>query len=430
MGGIALSLMVLAVVYLDARALERADSILYRDRMRLSPGAWTLLSSLWFGAGLYYLRRERLLREFAGSDNVLPPQEPQFGVGREAAGAVILWLFVAPPTVTTVTLFLQALDEFTRLVVADLVATVLMVLLIGLAVRRSRRGSLWEVTGWSRRGPTVVAWTALALFFGLGWSSFVVWGHDVAPIFGGGTETSDPVTPLDKALAEASLGGAIALALVAVLVAPFVEELVFRGYLFRVLEVVRGRWPAFLLASLLFATLHVEQYWGDWRLILSILAGSLVLTALRLRSGSTLPSTVSHYAYNIGTFVMPLLLVYLHSPSYARYMSSAGELDSAEQEGLLLQSLEENPDNHQAMNNLAWLYAQEERELERALALVERALDLVPNRPAYVDTQAEVLYRMGRIRQAIAAEEWLVREHPEIEHYRKQLEKFRRAASP
>jgi membrane protease YdiL (CAAX protease family) len=73
--------------------------------------------------------------------------------------------------------------------------------------------------------------------------------------------------------AEATFEGrALFLVLVAVVAAPLVEELVFRGVLFRKLRFQRGAVPALLLTSLLFAALHPGR-----QLNMAILGMQLVL---------------------------------------------------------------------------------------------------------------------------------------------------------
>ena len=61
------------------------------------------------------------------------------------------------------------------------------------------------------------------------------------------------------------------------------------------------------------------------------------------------------------------------------------------------------------LNNWAYFLALEGRDLERALAMSTRVQELTDKNPTYMDTQAWILFRMGRyeearpiLRQAIA----------------------------
>jgi tetratricopeptide (TPR) repeat protein len=53
------------------------------------------------------------------------------------------------------------------------------------------------------------------------------------------------------------------------------------------------------------------------------------------------------------------------------------------------------PNSPAALNNLAWLYAQKGEYLSRALRYAQQANELVKNYPSFMDTLAEVHYRMG-----------------------------------
>ena len=54
------------------------------------------------------------------------------------------------------------------------------------------------------------------------------------------------------------------------------------------------------------------------------------------------------------------------------------------------------------LNNLAWLYAEEGVQLERALDLSLRAVKSDPDNVVFLDTYAELLFLLGQPRRAIA----------------------------
>lgn len=66
------------------------------------------------------------------------------------------------------------------------------------------------------------------------------------------------------------------------------------------------------------------------------------------------------------------------------------------------QALKRRPDSPLILNNFAYYLSEEQRELERALRMAERANELDPQNPTYLDTQAWVLYRLGRYDEAQA----------------------------
>ena len=85
------------------------------------------------------------------------------------------------------------------------------------------------------------------------------------------------------------------------------------------------------------------------------------------------------------------------------------------------------------LNNLAWLYAEEGVQLERALDLSLRAVKSAPDNVVFLDTYAELLFLLGQRQRAIALMELaLVMELPGGEQYDyllAQLEKFRGGAA-
>jgi len=84
----------------------------------------------------------------------------------------------------------------------------------------------------------------------------------------------------------------------AVLVAPFMEELIFRGVLFAFFESLVGLRFAVASTALLFAGLHLPEYWGAWHHAALILLVGVVFSAARGLTGALAPSVVLHFAYN------------------------------------------------------------------------------------------------------------------------------------
>jgi tetratricopeptide (TPR) repeat protein len=80
-----------------------------------------------------------------------------------------------------------------------------------------------------------------------------------------------------------------------------------------------------------------------------------------------------------------------------------------------------NPDHHQALNYLGYMWAERGRNLREAKTLIERALDLNPGNPAYLDSQAWALFRMGDAASAEPLMSEAIRQVPDdpllLEHY-------------
>ena len=78
--------------------------------------------------------------------------------------------------------------------------------------------------------------------------------------------------------------------------------------------------------------------------------------------------------------------------------------DEAKSIEYLEKSLELKPDFDEALNHLGYLWAEKGKNLQRARAMIEQALQAEPENPAYMDSMGWVLFRLGRFTEAL---EWL-----------------------
>lgn len=117
----------------------------------------------------------------------------------------------------------------------------------------------------------------------IGWAVTTLWG---------GSKTQ-----LDL-IVESSFAARVATALVAVLTAPLVEEVVYRGMLYSALERAAGKWAGIVVVSLLFAGVHVLQYVNNLGVIVVITILSFTLTFARAYTGSLLPPFIIHLVFN------------------------------------------------------------------------------------------------------------------------------------
>ncbi len=217
-----------------------------------------------------------------------------------------------------------------------------------------------------------------------------------------------PSTPLSELLeATQSYGLILVFLFMAIGVAPFVEEIVFRGYFFHVLKKWLGGRKAIYIIALSFSFLHVGQYWGDWLAITMVTALGFTLTLLRSWSGSTIASVIAHYVYNGSVTVIPVIMIALSNPAYFEYTAYYPYHSAETKEALLKDSIAKQPDLVDDYNDLAWLYAQEEIHLDEALQLAEKALSYAPEHSAYLDTKAKVLEKLGRRKEARSIREKL-----------------------
>ncbi len=86
--------------------------------------------------------------------------------------------------------------------------------------------------------------------------------------------------------------------LLAITLAPFFEELIFRGFLQPLLSRTFGAAVGILLTAILFGGLHAPEYSYAWQYAVAISLVGAVLGWVRHSSGSLIPSTVVHGAFN------------------------------------------------------------------------------------------------------------------------------------
>ena len=107
---------------------------------------------------------------------------------------------------------------------------------------------------------------------------------------------SPPELPIDKMLRTAT--DAWMMSFFGVLIAPFVEELMFRGLLFPALSRRTGAVSSLLLTSIAFGAMHSAQLGDAWPFVACIVIVGAVLTLVRWRCHSLAASTLVHMGYN------------------------------------------------------------------------------------------------------------------------------------
>jgi membrane protease YdiL (CAAX protease family) len=115
----------------------------------------------------------------------------------------------------------------------------------------------------------------------------------------------DATTPL-----EDTIRGRVdlfAMVIYALTVAPLVEEVFFRGYLYGALRNTFGGWLAVLLVGLVFGVFHGLQYAGVPLALAAVTLMGLVTTWVRKHTGALVPCILLHVAYNaVGVAVLGL----------------------------------------------------------------------------------------------------------------------------
>ncbi len=92
-----------------------------------------------------------------------------------------------------------------------------------------------------------------------------------------------------------------------VVIAPFVEEMFFRGFLFPLVARSVGPWASMILTAVLFAVLHGAQYEWAWQQLVLIGLAGVAFGFARYRTGATTASFLIHAGFNAVQFAGFLL---------------------------------------------------------------------------------------------------------------------------
>jgi hypothetical protein len=114
--------------------------------------------------------------------------------------------------------------------------------------------------------------------------------------FAGGFFNSKETLPIEELLkARVSI---VLFGVLGVLVAPLVEETIFRGFLYPVIARRLGVVAGVAMTGTLFGLMHAAQLWGGWGQIALLILVGVVLTWVRARTGTVSASYFVHLGYN------------------------------------------------------------------------------------------------------------------------------------
>jgi membrane protease YdiL (CAAX protease family) len=176
-------------------------------------------------------------------------------------------------------------------VVHQLLLFALLLAYLVAQLRVNFRVPFWRTIGWHALEPGQVP-RALRCF------GFVVGGFLLALMVEGvsfrfATKAKLPVQQLfqDRRIA-------LVVMLLAVLVAPVIEETIFRGYIYPVVARSYGVTVGVLGTGILFGLLHAPQLWGGWVQIALLVIVGIILTCARAVTRTVLASYLLHLSYN------------------------------------------------------------------------------------------------------------------------------------
>jgi len=159
------------------------------------------------------------------------------------------------------------------------------------AVRLRHRAPFWRTIGWRKLRPRDMT-PAVATFACVLGGVALAMAIQVASLLVG-RKTNLPIEELFRDRRSVML-----LMALGVLVAPLVEETVFRGYIYPVVARRFGVVTGVLGTGALFGMAHAVQLWGGWGQIALLMVVGIVLTYVRARTGTVLASYFFHLGYN------------------------------------------------------------------------------------------------------------------------------------
>jgi uncharacterized protein len=179
-----------------------------------------------------------------------------------------------------------------------------MLALLLLMVRSRSATPFWSALGWHAfpatpgegAGKTVVPRAALAVRYLLGGATLAVLIQIAS--FYAGTKSSVPMEDLFRDRPSVMMMMALG-----ILVAPLIEETLFRGCIYPVVARTFGIPAGIVLTGTLFGLAHSLQLAGAWSQVGLVTIVGIVLTYVRARTGTVLAGYFVHLGYNTLLFI-------------------------------------------------------------------------------------------------------------------------------
>lgn len=174
-------------------------------------------------------------------------------------------------------------------VIAMLPAHLLTLALAWFIVTGKGKRAFWDMLGWAwnpRYGFVADIAACVGITIGL-------YGIGVALSYLFGNQETELIRIINS-----SQAARYAVVVMAVLTAPLVEEVVYRGVLYPALQRRIGRLWGVVGVMSVFALIHVPQYYPNYGAISAIVVLSFALTLVRAYTGRLLPCVIIHTIFN------------------------------------------------------------------------------------------------------------------------------------
>jgi membrane protease YdiL (CAAX protease family) len=207
--------------------------------------------------------------------------------------------------------------------------------------------------------------------------------------------------------------GILAVFVVAVVVAPVIEELMFRSVMLDTVARYMRFWPANLVQAAAFAAAHLEPSRFPYLFAVGLVAGWL-----RRRSGGLLPSITLHAMNNILATLVLIATASLGAKAKPQkappeFVPSPELVTCAATSHALTQPTTASltgggPQEAELLNHVAWTLVSDVAASPDCLAAAEEAVNgalrQLPEQAPIIDTKATVYFRQGRVADAVELE--------------------------
>jgi membrane protease YdiL (CAAX protease family) len=190
----------------------------------------------------------------------------------------------------------SASDENLFLILNQALLSALLLAYLAAQMRHSFHAPFWRTIGWR---PLEIGQTPrAAAYLGLILSGFML---AILVTASSAVFKAPKQTPIEQFFQDRR--SALLLMSMAVLLAPVLEETIFRGYIYPVIARSFGVNTSILVTGTLFGLLHASQLWGAWVQIVLLIVVGIIFTYARARTHTVVASYVLHVSYNSCLFL-------------------------------------------------------------------------------------------------------------------------------
>lgn len=197
--------------------------------------------------------------------------------------------------------FVPSLRDIAQLIALplQLVLYILLFVALWMIIRVKYDRPIWRSLGWT--ASRIPFWQAL-----IGGAILSI----LVGLLGAAMRTPQIKSPFERFL-HSPLWIAM-FGLFAILLGPFFEELVFRGFIQPLLSRDLGNVAGILITAAVFGLLHAPEYSGSWQYVILIVFAGACFGYARFWGRSLIPAIVMHSGFNTVFFIAALVGTQYH----------------------------------------------------------------------------------------------------------------------